>query len=50
MKKAIITLVIVVLIVGGLFFAALHGIGGLVQPVDQGVVLGLDLVGGSEIT
>ena len=50
MKKAIITLVIVALIVGGLFFAALHGIGGLVQPVDQGVVLGLDLVGGSEIT
>ena len=50
MKKAIITLVIVVLIVGALFFAALHGIGDVVQPVDQGVVLGLDLVGGSEIT
>ena len=50
MKKAIITLVIVVLIVGALFFTALHGIGTAVQPVREGVVLGLDLVGGSEIT
>ncbi|MCR5552993.1 MAG: protein translocase subunit SecD [Oscillospiraceae bacterium] len=50
MKKAIITLVIVLLIVGGLFFTALHGIGTAVQPVREGVVLGLDLVGGSEIT
>ena len=50
MKKSIITLVLVVLIVGGLIFTALFGIGKLVQPVKNGVVLGLDLVGGSEIT
>ncbi len=50
MKKSVITLVIVVLVVAGLFFAALHGVGDFIQPVSQGVVLGLDLVGGSEIT
>ncbi len=50
MKKSVITLVIVFLVVGALFFAALHGIGGFIQPVSRGVVLGLDLVGGSEIT
>ena len=50
MKKSIITLVIVVLVVAGLFYIALQGIGSFVQPVDRGVVLGLDLVGGSEIT
>ena len=50
MKKSIITLVIVVLVVGGLFFAAFQGVGTFVQPVSEGVVLGLDLVGGSEIT
>ncbi|MBQ6160643.1 MAG: protein translocase subunit SecD [Oscillospiraceae bacterium] len=50
MKKSILTLVIVVLVVGALLFAALHGIGDFIQPVSKGVVLGLDLVGGSEIT
>ena len=50
MKKSVFTLVIVVLVVGALFFAALHGIGSFIQPVSKGVVLGLDLVGGSEIT
>ena len=52
MKKSIsvLTLVIVVLVVAGLLFTALHGIGDVVQPVSEGVVLGLDLVGGSEIT
>ena len=50
MKKAIFTLILVILIVGALFFAALHGVGSAIPPVSQGVVLGLDLVGGSEIT
>ena len=50
MKKSVITLVIVVLVVGALFFAALHGIGDVIQPTSEGVILGLDLVGGSEIT
>ena len=50
MKKSIIILVIVLLVTAGLFFAALHGIGNFIQPVSKGVVLGLDLVGGSEIT
>ena len=50
MKKSICILILVVLIVGGLFFLALHGAGSAVQPVKEGVVLGLDLVGGSEIT
>ena len=50
MKKSIITLVLVLLVVGALFFAAFQGIGSFLQPVSQGVVLGLDLVGGSEIT
>ena len=50
MKKSVFTLVIVVLVIGALFFAALHGIGGFIRPVSEGVVLGLDLVGGSEIT
>ena len=73
MKKSIITLVIVVLVVAGLLFTALHGISytktttdtgvdatdpaatkqekvDIIQSVSDGVVLGLDLVGGSEIT
>ena len=50
MKKSVFTLVIVVLVIGALFFAALHGIGSFIRPVSEGVVLGLDLVGGSEIT
>ena len=50
MKKSILTLVIVVLVVAGLLFLALHGIEGFIQSVSEGVVLGLDLVGGSEIT
>ena len=50
MKKSIFTLILVILVVGVLFFAALHGFGSVVPPVSQGVVLGLDLVGGSEIT
>lgn len=64
MKKSVITLVIVVLVVAGLLFASLCGIYyyktdeatkeskrvDIIQPVSKGVVLGLDLVGGSEIT
>ena len=50
MKKSIIILMIVLLVVGGLIAVALVGIPGVVQPVSKGVVLGLDLAGGSEIT
>ncbi len=81
MKKSVITLVMVVLVVAGLLFTALHGISytktttdkgntnetasgeaatdntatktekvDIIQSVSDGVVLGLDLVGGSEIT
>lgn len=66
MKKSVITLVIVVLVVAGLLFSAIHGIyfenaktdeatgepsvDYVIEPVSKGVVLGLDLVGGSEIT
>ena len=50
MNKSIIVLLVVIVIVAGLFFLALHGAGSFIQPVDKGVVLGLDLVGGSEIT
>lgn len=64
MKKSVITLVVVVLVVAGLLFTALCGIFyyktdeatneskrvDIIQPASDGVVLGLDLVGGSEIT
>ena len=50
MKKSVISLLLVVLVIGGLVYAALCGAGSFVQPVREGVVLGLDLVGGSEIT
>lgn len=50
MRKSIITLLIVLLIVGGLMAVALFGIPGVIEPVSDGVVLGLDLAGGSEIT
>ena len=50
MKKGIIQFLIVILVVGALVYAALCGVGGVIKPVREGVVLGLDLVGGSEIT
>ena len=50
MKKSIITLVIVVLVIACLVYTALCGIGTVVQPTKDGVVLGLDQGGGSEIT
>ena len=50
MKKSVFTLVIVLIVIGALFFAALHGVGSFIRPASEGVVLGLDLVGGSEIT
>ncbi len=50
MKKSIITLVIVVLVIACLVYACFFGLGSLLQPTKDGVVLGLDLVGGSEIT
>ena len=48
--KSAILFVIVLLIVAGMVAVALFGIPGVVQPVTKGVVLGLDLAGGSEIT
>ncbi len=50
MKKGIIQFLIVILVVGAIVYAALCGVGGVIKPVREGVVLGLDLVGGSEIT
>ena len=50
MKKSIFTLLIVLIVIGAVIYAALFGIGSFIQPVQKGVVLGLDLVGGSEIT
>ena len=35
MKKSILTLVLVVIVVAALFFAAFHGIGSAIQPVSQ---------------
>lgn len=50
MTKSIITLVLVLVLVAGFVFGALYGFGSVVEPVKDGVVLGLDLVGGVEIT
>ena len=50
MKKSILTLAIVLVVIGAVIYAAFFGIGDFIQPVQKGVVLGLDLVGGSEIT
>lgn len=50
MKKSIFTLLIVLLLIGGAVYGAFFGFGDTIQPVQKGVVLGLDLVGGSEIT
>ena len=50
MKKSVFILAIVLLLIGGLVYTALCGIGDFIQPVDKGIVPGLDLVGGSEIT
>ena len=50
MKRSIITLVVVVLLIALFVYTALCGIGSIIPSVSDGVVLGLDLVGGSEIT
>ncbi len=53
MKKSIVSVVIVCLVLALFAWTALFGLNlGFyeVQPLSQGVVLGLDLVGGSEIT
>ena len=50
MKRSVITLVIVVVLIAVFIFSALCGIGSFIPSVSDGVVLGLDLVGGSEIT
>ena len=50
MKKSIITVVVIVLLIGLFAYTALFGLGSVVPSTSDGVVLGLDLVGGSEIT
>ena len=53
MKKCILTIAAVVLIIAILAFAVFYGLdlGPLnIDPMKDGITLGLDLVGGSEIT
>ncbi len=50
MTRSILTLVLVLALVAGLVVGALFGFGSVIAPVKDGVVLGLDLVGGVEIT
>lgn len=50
MKKSIVTVVITVLVIALFAYTACYGLGNLLPSTTQGVVLGLDLVGGSEIT
>ena len=50
MKKSVITLVIILALTAGLLFTAFNGIGSVIPRTQDGIVLGLDLVGGSEIT
>lgn len=53
MKKLIVTLLVVLLLIGIFGWSALYGLNvGIfeIPPVSEGVTLGLDLVGGSEIT
>ncbi len=50
MKKSVITLVIILALTAALLFAAFNGIGSIIPRTQDCIVLGLDLVGGSEIT
>lgn len=50
MKKSVISVVVVVLLIALFLYTALCGMGSVVAKTTDGVVLGLDLVGGSEIT
>ena len=50
MKKSVITLLIILALTAALLFAAFNGIGSIIPRTQDGIVLGLDLVGGSEIT
>ncbi len=53
MKRSVLTIGAVVILIALFLFSAFFGlsIGGLdVQPLKEGITLGLDLVGGSEIT
>lgn len=50
MKRSVITLLIVLLVIAVLSYGALSGFGDVIPNTAEGVVLGLDLVGGSEIT
>ena len=50
MRKSVITLVIILALTALLLVAALNGIGSIIPRTQDGIVLGLDLVGGSEIT
>ena len=50
MKKSVITLLIILALTAALLFTAFNGIGSIIPRTQDGIVLGLDLVGGSEIT
>ena len=50
MKKSVVTVLVMVLLIALFVYTAFCGIGSVVPSTQDGVVLGLDLVGGSEIT
>ena len=50
MKRSVITLVATLLVIALFGYTALFGLGSLLPATVDGVILGLDLVGGSEIT
>ena len=53
MKRSVLTIGAVIILIALFLFSSFFGlsIGGLeVQPLEEGITLGLDLVGGSEIT
>ena len=50
MKRSVITLVATLLVIALFGYTALFGLGSLLPGTIDGVILGLDLVGGSEIT
>ena len=50
MKRSVITLVATLLVIALFGYTALFGLGSLLPSTVDGVILGLDLVGGSEIT
>ena len=45
MRKSVITLVIILALTAVLLFAALNGIGSIIPRTQDGIVLGLDVLG-----